>query len=456
MPERDLTLAEKQVRFVMAARDILGLVRSRLFIDFRFLDAAIGRLNIQNDDLVRTTSTEGSTLYYNARYIVKTFNDEPNALNRAVMHSVLHCIFRHPFVSDKINQPMWNLACDIAVETIITEMDSELLKCKGEQYQEETIANLKSTLKSMTAERIYKYLNESALDEGSIKKMQEAFVRDNHLLWYPDSRDQSESDMNNPSDGEDTMDGYRQLEKEWQDISNRIDVDLETLSRENGGTKALLQSLKEVNRDKYDYSEFLRKFAVTGEDIMVNDDEFDYIYYTYGLKKYGNMPLVEPLEYRETQKINDFVIAIDTSGSCQGEIVQKFLEKTYSILSQQESFFKKINVRIIQCDDKIEEEVLIKSKEDFDTYMKFMNIKGFGGTDFRPVFERVDQLVDKKEFKKLKGVIYFTDGYGHYPEKMPRYDAAFIFLGYDSQRPTPPSWAMRLVLDETQLDKREV
>ena len=183
MPERDLTLAEKQVRFVMAARDILGLVRSRLFIDFRFLDAAIGRLNIQNDDLVRTTSTEGSTLYYNARYIVKTFNDEPNDLNRAVMHSVLHCIFRHPFVSDKINQPMWNLACDIAVETIITEMDSELLKCKGEQYQEETIANLKSTLKSMTAEGIYKYLNESALDEGSIKKMQEAFVRDNHLLW---------------------------------------------------------------------------------------------------------------------------------------------------------------------------------------------------------------------------------------------------------------------------------
>ena len=88
-----------------------------------------------------------------------SFNDEPNALNRAVMHSVLHCIFRHPFVSDKINQPLWNLACDIAVETIITEMDSELLKCKGEQYQEETIANLKSTLKSMTAERIYKYLN---------------------------------------------------------------------------------------------------------------------------------------------------------------------------------------------------------------------------------------------------------------------------------------------------------
>ncbi len=134
------------------------------------------------------------------------------------------------------------------------------------------------------------------------------------------------------------LEKYKNLEKEWEDISSRIDVDLETLSRENGGTKALLQQLQEVNRDKYDYREFLKKFAVRGEDITVNDEEFDYIYYTYGLQKYGNMPLVEPLEYKEINKINDFVIAIDTSGSCQGEVVQKFLEKTYSILMQEESF----------------------------------------------------------------------------------------------------------------------
>ena len=120
---------------------------------------------------------------------------------------------------------------------------------------------------------------------------------------------------------------------------------------------------------------------------------------------------------------------------------------------QQESFFNKINVRIIQCDDKIEDEALIKSKDDFKTYIKFMNIKGFGGTDFRPVFERVNELVAKKEFKKLKGVIYFTDGYGHYPENMPNYKAAFIFLGYDAQRPTPPAWAIKLTLDETEIEE---
>ena len=122
-------------------------------------------------------------------------------------------------------------------------------------------------------------------------------------------------------------------------------------------------------------------------------------------------------------------------------------------MSQEESFFKKINVRIIQCDDKIEEEAVIKSKEDFDTYMKFMKIKVFGGTDFRPVFERVDELVEKKEFKKLKGVIYFTDGYGQYPVKMPPYETAFVFLSQSYDDSGVPPWASEIIVDEEELLK---
>jgi hypothetical protein len=35
------------------------------------------------------------------------------------------------------------------------------------------------------------------------------------------------------------------------------------------------------------------------------------------------MPLIEPLEYRVDHRIKDFVIAIDTSGSTQGESGQE-------------------------------------------------------------------------------------------------------------------------------------
>lgn len=36
---------------------------------------------------------------------------------------VMHCIFRHFLVSPSINQPLWNLACDMAVEGVINGLD---------------------------------------------------------------------------------------------------------------------------------------------------------------------------------------------------------------------------------------------------------------------------------------------------------------------------------------------
>ena len=74
----------------------------------------------------------------------------------------------------------------------------------------------------------------------------------------------------------------------------------------------------------------------------MNDEEFDYVYYTYGLRLYENMPLIEPLEYKEVKRIREFVIAVDTSGSTSGDLVQKFLQKTYNILKTSESYFSRM------------------------------------------------------------------------------------------------------------------
>ena len=214
---------------------------------------------------------------------------------------------------------------------------------------------------------------------------------------------------------------------------------------------SLIQNLREINREKYNYTEFLKKFAVRGEVMKIDDDEFDYIFYTYGLKLYGKVPLIEPLEYKEVKRIREFVIAIDTSGSVAGEIVQKFVQKTYNILKSTESFFTKINIHIIQCDAEIQEDVKITSQDEFDEYLKNMKIHGLGGTDFRPVFRHVDQMIKNKEFSNLRGMIYFTDGYGNYPEKKPDYQTAFVFLEDDFFNPEVPTWAIKLVLRKDEI-----
>ena len=227
---------------------------------------------------------------------------------------------------------------------------------------------------------------------------------------------------------------------------------METMSK-NAGEKAgtMISNLAAVNREKYDYTSFLKKFSVFGEKMTINDDEFDYIFYTYGLQRYGNMPLIEPLEYKEVKKVKEFVIAIDTSGSVSGELVQKFITKTYNILKSEESFFTKINLHIIQCDTEIHEDVKITNQDEFDRYIDNMVLKGFGGTDFRPVFRYVEEMIKRHEFTDLKGLIYFTDGWGTFPEHQPDFNTAFVFLDDNYNNPTVPVWAIKLVLSSDEI-----
>ena len=227
---------------------------------------------------------------------------------------------------------------------------------------------------------------------------------------------------------------------------------METFSKEASEQSGhLLGELKVEHRERYNYREFLRKFSVFREEIKTDPDTFDYGFYTYGLSLYGNLPLIEPLETREMRKIEEFAIVIDTSMSCSGELVQRFLEETYSVLRENESFFHQVNVHIIQCDEKVHQDVKITSKEELQDYMEHFQLYGEGGTDFRPAFEYVDGLIRKGEFMNLKGLLYFTDGYGIYPGKMPSYRSAFVFLEKDYRDVDVPPWAIKLILSEEEI-----
>jgi len=428
---------------------------------------------------------------------------------RGYLHVILHCVFRHNFINTLVNKDYWNLACDIAVENSITEMALPSTETVQSASQQRTLFTLKENIKPFTAEKIYSYFLNNPPSSMELHQMSIMFYFDDHTIWYgkeDDSdfnieegfgddqgntegnrgsssgdgqrnEDESPSEKGDgsvkdgdtgdekddnvlPDSKDDSKSGSKErqiskqeLEQIWKNISERMQTDLETASRQWGNNAAsLTQELRAVNRERYDYTEFLRKFSVIGEAMQINDDEFDYIFYTYGLKLYENLPLIEPLEYKEDRRIKDFVIAIDTSGSTSGELVQKFVTKTYNILKQQDSFSAKTNLHIIQCDVAVQEDRKITCQEDFDDYIKTMQIHGMGGTDFRPVFSYVDELIAKKEFSNLKGLIYFTDGLGTFPERKPDYDTAFLFLDDSTgAQPEVPVWAMRLILQSDEI-----
>ena len=73
--------------------------------------------------------------------------------------------------------------------------------------------------------------------------------------------------------------------------------------------------------------------------------------------------------------------------------------------------------------------------------------------DIRPVFQRVAELQASGAFTSLRGLIYFTDGMGTYPQKRPPYDAAFVLLEEPPMMFKSPPWAIRLVLDALSLER---
>lgn len=103
------------------------------------------------------------------------------------------------------------------------------------------------------------------------------------------------------------------------------------------------------------------------------------------------------------------VVAVDTSGSTQNDLPQFFGELNSLLAS-----FGDYELTVIQCDAKVQKVDTFSNNEPFDPNRKW-EPKGFGGTDFRPVFKYIDKHQELAEAP----VIFFTDGCGAAPVNAP-------------------------------------
>lgn len=387
--------------------------------------------------------TNGMYIYCSSDEVIRLFREERESLPRLYLHMIFHCLFAHPFRYSSLNRVYWDFAADAAVENAIIECRLKELEMPEDWEIRNALHGILRKTEKLTAERIYHYMLKHPDEAERMLEDAPLFHRDLHQFWMLENVLREEMIIRN---------GGETLGQKWRRISDGVQTSMEAFDKNQSETSG---NLKKVFRETFlkteSYSEFLRKFAVSTEEVHVNDDEFDYIYYTYGMNLYRNMPLIEPLEYRETQKINDFVIALDTSGSCQGRTVRNFLHKTWNILKNTETFAEKMNLHIIQCDSEIQSDVKITNQAEFDQYMSEIEISGAGGTDFRPVFERVDRMVAQGEFTHLRGLLYFTDGYGTFPARRPEFKTAFVFIREGFEIPKVPAWAIRTVLRADEL-----
>lgn len=438
-------------------RAILASARDEIYLNMRFLDIALSGLDYAMNLNTPTIGTDGFSIQFNPRHLIELYQQDLVLLNRVYLHMLLHCLLRHPLNRDGREEDQWNLACDIAVESILDSIDSRCLNLLPSNLREDTYADLKEEVPVLTAEAIYRWLGKRQHSYEEQLALLREFRRDDHRFWPPDEERQEQQGDPQPGEGEgdsgQSADDRRQeLDAKWKHLGEKTQTNLETFFADHGDQAGdILQALAIENRERYDYRQFLRRFVTTREEMRVDGDSFDYAYYTLGLELYGSIPLIEPLEYRESRKIRDFVIVIDTSDSCSEGTIQAFLEETRSVLSTDSLFFEDANLHIIQADAGVQMDTVVHSAQELERFCQHFEVRGFGGTDFRPAFAYVNRLVEEGALSGLKGLLYFTDGFGAYPERRPDYEAAFVFFQEDYMAPQVPPWAIKVVLGPEEL-----
>lgn len=412
------------------AGKILTFLRHELYMDLRYMEPALSALSYRNMEGLLTFATDGVHLYYAMEPLFRVFRKNTAFLERAYLHAILHCVFRHLWLTGRRSRRLWNIACDIAVEMVIDSMDKPCTKRILSWLRIHTYEALKQEKGGSSAAVIYRWLKEKPEEE--IAGLEKEFYTDDHRFW--------------PAPQEADQPFFVQAMQNWDKTARQVTLEQSHRGDEGEEGEECFRTQMQAAKNRRNYRDFLQKFTVLWEEPHLDLEEFEMGYYAYGLQLYGNLPLIEPLETREIKKIREFVIVIDTSYSTNGDLVKGFLKETVSILSWKNSFFETCSIRILQCDDRVQHVMMIRNAGEFEQSLKKLQIVGGGGTDFRPAFSYVERMRSQGEMKKPDGLLYFTDGKGIYPGKKPDYKTAFLFLEEYDETAIPP-WAMRLKLE---------
>lgn len=352
----------------------------------------------------------------------------PSRVENAVpllFHGLCHCLLGHPFEKDASA-----LACDLAVALVTAEVAPEWFAHGRDILFREVQRRCRGTIETARLETLLSQDDFLCQNREAIAAL---VALDDHTPWR-EVLDRVR------------LSGEGGPEKGWRQEKKRF---LAGLGSRKAGLEPGCFREKAVLGEgtRHEYAQSLRKYAVEREYARDDPDSFQYAWYAYGLEHYGNIALIEPLEYRVERRVEELVIAIDTSASCARGLTQQFLEQTRDILMKENLFFRRFNLHILQCDAKVQRDDRIGSLQEFERYTDQLEIVGGGGTDFCPAFAHVDALIRSGELRNLKGMLYFTDGRGVYPSAPPKYEATFVFLRYRYDDIDTPRWAKKLVLD---------
>ena len=305
------------------ARRVMERTRSTLYIALRYLNAPLGALAPTPDpDPQRGLATNGAQLFYGASWALRLYRNNRRYLQRAYLHSLFHCLFRHPWLRGNRDKALWGLACDIAVEQVLDHLGVPSLQRPVGWLRQETYTQLQANCRFLAAGPIYRALADRTAEE--LDTLQREFFCDSHRLWPQDPQSPQ----------------AQMLGRQWEQLGRQTQ-----LSQQQAGTQAgrsngaeVLAAQLEAARSRRLYRDFLRRFTVLREEPHLDLDEFDLGFYMYGLRTYGNLPLIEPIETRESRKIRNLCLCWTQANPLPANLSKPFCGKRSACCAQTAAF----------------------------------------------------------------------------------------------------------------------
>lgn len=327
-----------------------------------------------------TAYTNGLSINFNEYFINDIFIEE---FNGVLLHELLHIILKSSSRRGTKNHRIWNYATDFVINQMIVN--------NFKNIQEVVIPEnclYDTQFDGMSAEDIYEILlqNRKTMSNEEFEKWLDEVMKGNILI--------------------DDCDGDTILTDEQMEKLRGIIAKSSMYSKMQGSYPSFMDRfVNNILLPKVDWRGPLKIFLQSFES------DWDFMYRN---RNYLHTNMVIPTFKGDKVKI---IISLDTSGSITEDDMSQYLSEAYSIIS----IFNNVEIIAMCCDAEIYKDYItvINSKQDLLDFAKD-KIKGGGGTDFRPVIEYVEENFTYNEKSNI-GMIYFTDGYGTFPEEEPSF-----------------------------------
>lgn len=428
----------------------LSFLRKDLSKKYRYMMLAFYNLKDMADQKEESLSTDGEFLFFNTDYVLKSMKGKASyrELSYQFLHIVMHCLLGHVYrYSDEMDEQMYHQCADLIAYEAVKKMNSNYKSIPKKISISKEYHQMTQVVRGHSVISAVKSCSQKERYREALYYLGDTFYCDDHRYW----------NRPNPIVAQSSMGGTAQSgagnPDHWNSVRGFIENEVYKSGREGRKLWGLFSSGEtetvQIGQDNVsDYKKILERLTVMKEVQQVDFDEIDYMWYEIGMSNYGNIPFIEPAECVEKKVQDNIIIAIDTSGSCAGEIASRFLRETCNMIRDMDIHSHNFDIRIIQCDAAIQKEWVIHSEDDIPDFGE-MEMSGWGGTDFRPVFKHIDTLIDAGEMEHVAALIYFSDGYGSFPEEPNEdYETIFVLTEYNLSNWNIPEWITKIVLTE--------